>query len=350
MSTMSGIDISHWQSGLSLAKAKPGFAIMKATDGTSYVDPTCDGFVSDAKALGIPWGVYHFWQGNPTSEADWFIKNVKGYVGVGLLVLDFEGAQATSSSEARTFLDRVYDKTGVRPLIYMSQSVTLAHDWSAVAKNYGLWVARYGSSYGDTGVFGHPAMWQHTSSGKVDGYSGNVDKDTFYGDRAAWKAYATGGKADGGGADHTDDDGGDTPAVKVPTVDVDGVWGAATVKQRQALLTNAGYYTGTLDGSYDDQNPAWKAPNPGLGSGWDWDPNYGGQGGSGAIRGDQKRLAKKKGKDGKALYRGAVDGLAGPEYFQALQREHQTPVDGVIDRPSKVVKAMQKAGNGGKLA
>ena len=347
MTTLEGIDISHWQQGLSIAKADPDFAIMKATDGTSYVDPTCDGFVSQCKSHGALWGVYHFWQGNAKAEADWFVKNVRGYVGQGVLVLDFEGAHATSASAAKSFLDRVYDTTGVRPLIYMSQSVTRQFDWSAVAKSYALWVARYGaSSYGDTGAWAAPALWQWTSSGKVNGYSGNVDKDHFYGDRAAWAAFASGGstpKPDPAPAPDPD-------PVKVPQVDVDGVWGSGTIKQRQVLLTNAGLYSGARDGTFDHQNPAWKDPNPGLGSGWGWDSSYKGKGGSSTIRADQARLAKLTGKDGRPLYQGAVDGLAGPEYFKALQREHQTPVDGVIGRPSKVVKAMQTAGNRGELA
>ena len=348
MSTLEGIDISHWQQGLSIAKADPDFAIMKATDGTTYVDPTCDGFVSQCKSHGALYGVYHFWQGNATAEADWFVKNVKGYIGKGILVLDFEGAHATSASAAKAFLDRVYDKTGVRPLIYMSQSVTRQFDWSAVAKDYALWVARYGSdTYGDTGAWGSPAMWQYTSTGKVSGYSGDVDKDHFYGDREAWAAFATGGskpKPDPAPEPAPDDD------VKVPTVDVDGVWGSATTKQRQALLTNAGRYDGPLDGVVSHQSPYWRDLNPGLGSGWDWDADYKGKGGSKTIKADQQRLAKIKGSDGKGLYQGAIDGLAGEGYFRALQREQQTTVDGVVGRPSKVVKAMQSDGNKGDLS
>lgn len=348
MTTLEGIDISHWQQGLSIAKANPDFAIMKATDGTSYVDPTCDGFVSQAKAHGALFGVYHFWQGNATAEADWFIKNVKGYIGQGILVLDFEGAHATSASAAKSFLDRVYDKTGVRPLIYMSQSVTRQFDWSAVSKNYALWVARYGSSsYGDTGAWASPAMWQWTSTGKVNGYSGNVDKDHFYGDAKAWAAFASGSAS--GGGDHTDTDGGGG-SLTVPTVSTDGVWGSATTTQRQTILTNMGLYSGVIDGRLDHQNPAWKDSNPGLGSGWGWETSYKGKGGSKTIKADQTRLTKTKGKDGKALYRGSVDGLAGPEYFQALQREQQTPVDGVVSRPSTMVTAMQTDGNKGRLS
>lgn len=264
--TLHGIDVSHWQQGLQLAKTDAQFALFKATDGTSYVDPTCNGFVSQAKKMGIPFGVYHFWQGNAAGEADHFVQAVRGYVGEAILVLDFEGAHATSVSAAKSFLDRVYDKTGVRPLIYMSQSVTNAHDWSSVAKDYGLWVARYGtSSYGPIGAWKSPVMWQYTDAHKTAGYS--VDGDYFYGDRATWAAYATGGSshtdnADTSGADTSGGDTGgeddDMPGWKNTsygddwTLDADGDWVTVPIGKSDSggknysVLNQLAYASGTL--------------------------------------------------------------------------------------------------------
>ena len=34
------------------------------------------------------------------------------------------------------------------------------------------------------------AMWQWTSSGRLDGYGGNLDCNVFYGDADSWRAYA----------------------------------------------------------------------------------------------------------------------------------------------------------------
>lgn len=194
--SLSFIDVSHWQSGINVAKAGVGGAIAKATDGTTMVDTTCDTYVRQAKGAGMVWGVYHFAHTGSDAEADFFLRNTTGYHGSGILVLDWEGDAVTHGpAAAKRWLDRVHAATGVRPWIYMSRSVTEEYDWSAVARDYGLWVARYGSSsYGSTGKFAHPAAWQYTSTGRVPGYSGNVDLDTFYGDRTAWAAYATGGK------------------------------------------------------------------------------------------------------------------------------------------------------------
>jgi GH25 family lysozyme M1 (1,4-beta-N-acetylmuramidase) len=94
--------------------------------------------------------------------------------------------------------------TGIRPIIYMSESVVNQYDWSSVANgNYGLWVAKYRDmqtdrNYDMTNAGKKPvvkywkfyAMWQWTSTGRLDGYNGNLDCDVFYGDKKAWNKYA----------------------------------------------------------------------------------------------------------------------------------------------------------------
>jgi hypothetical protein len=134
------------------------------------------------------------------------------------------------------------------------------------------------------------------------------------------------------------------------SVKVDGIWGSGTTRQRQTILKNMGLYSGAVDGELDHQNPYWREENPGLTSGWNWEKSYKGKGGSSTIKADQKRLSKIKGSDGKPLYSGTIDGLAGEGYFTALQKEQHTTVDGVVSKPSQLVKAMQTDGNAGDIA
>ena len=78
--------------------------------------------------------------------------------------------------------------TGVKALIYMSKSVCRTYDWSAVAGgDYGLWCAQYADSdptgYQESpwtdekgmGAFPAMAVYQYSSTGRLDGYSGNLD-------------------------------------------------------------------------------------------------------------------------------------------------------------------------------
>jgi GH25 family lysozyme M1 (1,4-beta-N-acetylmuramidase)/LysM repeat protein len=204
--SLNGYDISNHQRGLNVAKVPGDIVIAKATEGLTFVDRYCDGFVQAAWKAGKLVGVYHFASGKATgrAEAEFFVKNIKGYIGKAVLILDWEAsAIKRGPGYAKDFLDTVFRLTGVRPMIYMSQSTCTAYNWTAVkAGNYGLWVAAYYYGYkrigytpncplkGGLGAFGSAAMYQYTSSGRLSGYGGNLDLDVFYGDRAAWAKYA----------------------------------------------------------------------------------------------------------------------------------------------------------------
>lgn len=204
---LKGIDISHHQRGIDLGAIDVDFVICKATEGNGYTDEMCDTFYQKAKSLGKKLGVYHFARpdlGNSAeAEADWFIKETLGYHKEAILVLDWESGDLTNVSWAKAWLDRVYEKTGVKPIIYMSASVMSSADWSSVVNtDYGIWVANYGKNDGTAqeSVFDrYPlkywsfyALWQYTSKGKLNGYSGNLDLNYFSGDSSAWDKYAGG--------------------------------------------------------------------------------------------------------------------------------------------------------------
>ena len=204
---LKGIDISHHQKGIDLGAVDTDFVICKATEGNGYTDEMCDTFYQKAKSLGKKLGVYHFARpdlGNTAeAEADWFIKETLGYHKEAMLILDWESGNLKDTTWARKWLDRVYSKTGVRPVIYMSASVMRSANWGdVVAGDYGLWVANYGSNDGtaqDSVFDKYPlkywdfyALWQYTSVGRLNGYNGNLDLNYFSGDSSAWDKYAGG--------------------------------------------------------------------------------------------------------------------------------------------------------------
>jgi lysozyme len=192
-----GFDISKWQND-SIVDSAPDFVIVKATEGTGYVDSTCDSKYQRAKSQGKLVGVYHFADmGNPIAEADFFVDNVQGYVGEGILVLDFE--VSADANWAKTWLDHVQARTGVKPLIYMNASFVRSADWSAVKNaDYGLWLAGYLNKYNvsnpawtdgsdmsyDISPWDSCAIWQFTSS------AGSLDRDVAFMDANGWRAYA----------------------------------------------------------------------------------------------------------------------------------------------------------------
>lgn len=205
--TLNGIDISNWQRGIDLSKVPCDFVIAKATEGIGYVDKSCDGFIQQALKLGKKIGFYHFARptanNDPIREADYFYNNCKGYFGKGIPILDWEAENKHNVAWAKKWLDRVYQRSGVKPVIYMSESVVNSYDWSSVANaDYGLWVAKYRDNnpdynYNMASAGSRPrvkwwkfyCMWQWTSSGRLNGYNGNLDCNVFYGDGTTWDAY-----------------------------------------------------------------------------------------------------------------------------------------------------------------
>ena len=201
-----GIDISSWQSNLDLSQIAFDFVIVKATEGTGYINPSCDKHVQQVLNLGKKLGFYHYAQNEQYTarqEAEFFINNCKGYFGKGIPVLDWEET-VDDVQWALEWLQTVERETGVKPMIYMSESVVNAYDWSSVANaGYGLWVAKYKGydpiyNFDLTNAGAEPsvkhwsfyAMWQFTSTGRLDGYNANLDCNVFYGDLAAWDKYA----------------------------------------------------------------------------------------------------------------------------------------------------------------
>ncbi|WP_278843881.1 GH25 family lysozyme [Limosilactobacillus vaginalis] len=174
--------------------------IVKATQGTGYVNPRCNHQWDLAGQLGKLRGLYHYaGGGNPESEAQYFINNIKNYVGQGILILDWESYQNFAwgnTNWARRFVDEVHRLTGVWCVIYVQESAL----WQVAncANTCGAWVAKYASMNWNSwtlpnmnvssGVFKFLTGWQYTG--------GDMDRSIFYLDEAGWKKLAnpTGGE------------------------------------------------------------------------------------------------------------------------------------------------------------
>ena len=198
-----GYDFSRYQNNVVSDK---DFAIMKATEGMGYVDPTCDAKYQMNKKAGKLLGTYHYARPDlnkgtqgAINEANFYVNNIRGYVGESILVLDWEQPGTTGQVDwAKAWLDEVYRLTGVRPLIYMSASVVNANNWACIANDYGLWIAGYPAAYNvsdppvptpaampyKTGAWAFWAIWQYSSG------LGKLDHDIANMDATAWKKYA----------------------------------------------------------------------------------------------------------------------------------------------------------------
>ena len=204
--TLNGIDISSYQSGIDLTVVPCDFVIIKATQGTGYVNPDCDRAYQQAKRAGKLRGTYHYvGGGNAVAEADYYVNNIKGYLKDGLLAIDWEAEQNSAwGNEAylEQLVRRVIERAGIKPLIYSMASRYA--QVAAVAKKLdcGLWIAEY-ADMNPTGYQAHPwregayacAIRQYASTGRLNGWGGNLDLNIAYMTRDQWAKYANpGGK------------------------------------------------------------------------------------------------------------------------------------------------------------
>ena len=208
---MNFIDISSWQAGINLdavfAQNPIDGLIVKATQNNNYVNSYCDKWVQWCIAHDKPWGFYHFLDpGDAVEQGKYFVKHCKNYFRDGIPVADFEAdAVKSGPSFLKTFLDTVYGETGVKPMVYCNLSTIQSNVngfRSIVTAGYPLWLAQWASTKDQIGFNEHPwqsgsyepykkiTMHQYTDHGKLNGYSGYLDFDIFYGDRNDWDTLA----------------------------------------------------------------------------------------------------------------------------------------------------------------
>lgn len=209
---MRGVDVSNWQCGIDTYTLDADFVVAGVTWGvggfnnsmclTNGVNQAANYQLGRAVDSGKSIGVYHYAMGrDANAEADFFIDNVRGYVGNAVLVLDWESQdnpQFGNGAWIETWVRHVHDRTQVWPIVYV-QASALGQLNSFVREHCGVWVAQYASmaatGYQEVpwlyGAYGE-AMRQYTSNGYVSGYAGRLDLNYFRGERWQWNAYARG--------------------------------------------------------------------------------------------------------------------------------------------------------------
>lgn len=180
-----GLDVSHWNA-VSDAEAcfRQGnrFVWCKATEGTTYTDPTFARYVDMFRRAGFVVGGYHFMRGGDARAQARHFKRVAGNAGVlskGSLLpmLDMEAADARSN--ANNIVNAFYDELGVDLAeVYGNldwwRNVLRPNSWGD--RNILGHIARYNGDPGNPGwSYDRMAAHQHSSSTRKWGIAGNVD-------------------------------------------------------------------------------------------------------------------------------------------------------------------------------
>lgn len=166
------------------------FVYIKSTEGTSVRNPYYLSDYRQARKYSIPCGAYHFFSStsSPTRQAGYFIRHSRFAKGDLPPVLDVEptpsqirkmGGVNAMFSRIRTWLNIVRRRTGVSPILYVSQQFVNKYLPSApdIMRDYRVWIARYGEYKPDVKL----VFWQLCPDGRVDGIHGDVDINVFNG-------------------------------------------------------------------------------------------------------------------------------------------------------------------------
>jgi len=197
--TLKGVDVSYYQGTVNWTSVKSSghaFAFARASDGVNYPDTKFAANWPAMKNAGVIRGVYQFFRPGQDvqDQVDLLFSklNAAGGLDAGDLppVLDLETTDNVASStvvaRAKSWLQKVEAKSGVKPIVYTAAFMSSVIGTSF--SGYTVWVANYGVTC--------PTMpsgwtdwhfWQNADNGAVPGISGGVDTDIFNGDIAALK-------------------------------------------------------------------------------------------------------------------------------------------------------------------
>lgn len=203
-----GIDVSHYQGSINWSSVKSAgikFAYIKATESTTYKDPTFNANYLNAYNAKVIRGAYHFARPNLSSgaaQATYFAGHGGAWSRDNLTLpgmLDLEGGcYGKSASAMQSWILDFYNtykaKTGRDVVIYTSASWwnSCTGGWSGMSARSPLFAAHWTSAASPTIPKGFPywTFWQYTDSGSVSGVSGAVDRDRFSGDAGRLLALA----------------------------------------------------------------------------------------------------------------------------------------------------------------
>lgn len=207
------IDVSGWQGDIDWAKAKAdgveGVIIRLGYGEGNNADKKAQRNISECKRLGIPFGIYWYSYADTPSIA-------KGEGADVVAKLKQFGVNASDLAYPVYYDLEKWTWEGHQPPTDPNVYNDIVNNWysalqSAGYKNLGVysytsylqgplkhvdiyakttWVAQYGARMGFDSFPTNSRGWQYTSTGKVDGISGNVDMNAF-----GNKAYVNGGSS-----------------------------------------------------------------------------------------------------------------------------------------------------------
>jgi len=192
------IDLSHHNSEPDFPRLKAGGlvgVILKATEGTTYIDPTFAGRRDRAKAAGLAVSSYHFLKHQNAEQQMAHYLDVLHPVRGERVIIDFEDEASTLDDLVSAVQALVRQPLNLQVTIYGGSVLkrVLGDDREQLLADFtSLWIAHYTGAAAPkwpTGTWPVWSLWQYTDRAAVPGVKGVVDANRFNGSDEACRRF-----------------------------------------------------------------------------------------------------------------------------------------------------------------
>lgn len=196
-------DISHYHpvNNWDKVKANCPVLITKATQGTTYIDPTLGAFIANCESRGIPYWLYEYInKGNELAQTDFFWRVVNQRVPkgskyfIGAIIDNEAGSAEKNVIKSLSWLNQQGKKT----MIYTMYSEYAKYKELIATRgnNCAWWEARYGANNGKDTSAQYPChsgvdLHQYTSKGTCPGIPGQIDLNKIVNKPLSWYTSGT---------------------------------------------------------------------------------------------------------------------------------------------------------------
>lgn len=168
-----------------------------AAEGNIALDPRFVENIEGAKKAGLKVGIYFFTQAiteqEAIEEANWVIDKIRPYKIDLPVAIDVEFSSESNQQgradpldkDSRTTITRRFCETiqnaGYIPMVYLNVDWAKNYVDMSRLKDFDTWIAHYRNDPNSSPNYsGSYTMWQYTSSGHINGISGDVDCNICY--------------------------------------------------------------------------------------------------------------------------------------------------------------------------
>lgn len=184
-----GIDVSNHQGRIDWKRVAKDeniqFVYIKATEGATYVSPTFEESIKEARKAGLKVGSYHFLRATSSLQDQFnnFIEYCKKEEQdlAPLIDIEIKGSWDAENvaDSVKVFANMLEQHYGCRPIIYTGTNFFNKYLVKEFSNGYELFIAKYSEEEPQLADGVNYTLWQFTECGTINGINTDVDQSRF---------------------------------------------------------------------------------------------------------------------------------------------------------------------------